>query len=229
MPLFEILDNPVTPLGTLCLRRRELLSDPGTIITEVTIDNILLMSSYHTDSERALADLALAHHSADGLRVLIGGLGLGYTAHQARQQPRVADVTVIELLPDVIRWLRDGLIPLSAELRDLSVVQADVYAMLLAPPKQTWDMILIDVDHSPHAPLASASERFYSPAGLREAARHLDPGGVLAVWSTADDHAFAEALGEVFAETTVEQVVWHNDLIDEDKTDTLFVAVNAPA
>ena len=63
MPLFEILDNPETALGVLCLRRRELLCSPGTVITEVTIDNLMLMSSYHTESERALADLALARHS----------------------------------------------------------------------------------------------------------------------------------------------------------------------
>jgi len=225
MPLFEILDNPQTALGLLCLRRRELLCSPGTVITEVTIDNLMLMSSYHTESERALADLALARHSGEALRVLVGGLGLGYTALQARDHPRVAHVRVIEFLPEVIGRLRDGLVPLSEALQELDVVQDDVYALLLGPATETWDLILIDVDHSPEAPLDPASERFYSPEGLRDVQAHLAPGGVLAVWSTADDQPFADAMKAAFSETAVEQVVWWNDLIDEEKTDTLFLGI----
>ena len=86
----EILGYETTPLGYLCLRRRELLSKPGTVITEITLDHELLMSSQQTVSERALASLALERHPGDGLRVLIGGLGLGYTAHEILRSPAVA-------------------------------------------------------------------------------------------------------------------------------------------
>ena len=112
----EILAYETTPLGDLCLRRRELLSSPGTVITEITLDHELLMSSYVTVSERALADEALARHPGHELSVLVGGLGLGYTADRVLQSDRVARVEVIELLPEVVGFVRRGLVPLSQEL-----------------------------------------------------------------------------------------------------------------
>ena len=114
----EILAYEPSPLGPLCLRRRELLSDPGTIVTEVTLNHEFLMSSLYTDSERALAHTAIEMHTGDDLRVLVGGLGLGYTARAALDSSRVAHVDVVELLPQVIDWLRRGLVPLSPELND---------------------------------------------------------------------------------------------------------------
>ncbi len=112
----EILAYEPSPLGILCLRRRELLGQPGTIVTEVTLNHEFLMSSLYTDSERALARTALRMHSGDDLRVLVGGLGLGYTAREALLSDRVARVEVVELLPQVIDWLARGLVPLSSEL-----------------------------------------------------------------------------------------------------------------
>ena len=82
-PQFEILDFVETPIGPLCLRRRELLGRKGVIVTEVTLDYELLMSSLHTVSEIAMADLARALHGGAPERVLVGGLGLGYTAAAA--------------------------------------------------------------------------------------------------------------------------------------------------
>ena len=73
----EVLAYSQSPIGAICLRRRGLLSRPGTIITEITVDHMLLMSSYHTDSERALALRSLERHGGrENLRVLVGGLGL---------------------------------------------------------------------------------------------------------------------------------------------------------
>ena len=205
-PRFEILDYLDTPLGPLCLRRRDLLSQPGVEVTEVTLDHELLMSSLNVVSEEALATHALAWHGGPGPHdVLVGGLGLGYTAHAALRDPRVAQVTVIEALPAVIGWLREGLIPLAPTLNEdlaLTVTEADVYALLLEPPEQTWDLLLIDVDHSPSEPLGPTSARFYTPEGLTRVAEHLNPGGVLAVWSAGvgDDDWFTENLAAVFAE-----------------------------
>ena len=73
----EILAHEESPLGLLCLRRRELLSEPGTIVTEVTLNHEFLMSSLYTDSEQALARIALEMNPGNDLRVLVGGLGLG--------------------------------------------------------------------------------------------------------------------------------------------------------
>jgi len=233
MPKFEILDYVDTPLGPLCLRRRELLGRPGTEVTEVTLDHELLMSSLNVASEEALASRALEWHGGEGPHaVLVGGLGLGYTAHAALRDPRVSRVEVIEALPDVLRWTREGLIPLGQALCDdsrLQLTQADVYALLLGEVKQAWDLVLIDVDHSPSEPLGPSSAPFYTAEGLRQVAQHMAPGGVLAVWAAgpaSDDAWFTEVLRQVFVEATAEEVEWVNSLVDEGQevTDTLFLA-----
>jgi len=227
MPLFEILDLQDTPLGQLCLRRRELLSRPGTIVTEVTLDHVFLMSSYHTESERALTDIGLQLHQRDGLDVMVGGLGLGFTAQAALASHRVTHVEVVELLEPVMSWLEKGWLPDSDLLTSddrFQLTQGDVYARLLGEPASRCDVILIDVDHAPDEPLEPSSAAFYTEQGLRRVAEHLRPGGVLAVWSTFENPAFENTLRSVFDHVKVDTVTWWNDLVEEDKTDTLFAA-----
>ena len=227
----EILGYETTPLGYLCLRRRELLSRPGVVVTEITLDHQLLMSSYNTVSERALAEEALSRHSGRGLSVLVGGLGLGYTAATALSSERVARVDVIELFPAVVGFLREGLVPLSSELLAdprFSVREGDVYATLREPAEQGWDLVLIDVDHSPGDHLGAGNESFYTEAGLARAKQHLAPGGILAVWSYQESSPFSDALRAAFDEVSVVPVIYHNDLVDEEHTDWLFVACDVP-
>jgi spermidine synthase len=227
---FKILAYEESPIGTICLRRRELLSEPGTIVTEITLDHELLMSSYHTDSERALATRALERREGEGLSVLIGGLGLGYTAYEVLRSDAVASVDVVEFLPQVVNWMCDGLVPLSAELNGDSrfrVIHGDVYAMLAAPPERRFDLILIDVDHSPDERLGEKDAGFYSEAGLRRAKQHLAPGGVLGVWSYTESSPFAEALRAAFARVDVEPVTFDNRLTDETETNWLFLALDS--
>jgi len=171
-PGLEILAWEETPLGVLCLRRRPLPSSPGETVTEITLDHEFLMSSLHTDSERALATRAIAMHGGDALRVLIGGLGLGYTAAAALDTMRVARVRVVELLPQVIGWLREGRLPLSTRLANetrLELEEGDVYRILAGPGAAGCDVILIDVDHAPGQRLDRGPGRFYSAAGLAAA------------------------------------------------------------
>ena len=223
----EILAYESSPLGLLCLRRRELLSQPGVIVTEVTLNHEFLMSSLYTDSERALAQTAIEMHSGEDLRVLVGGLGLGYTAREALRADRVTRVEVVELLPHVIDWLAKGLVPLSNELSDeprLVVTQGDVYRRLASPPDELLDVILIDVDHSPDERLGEESGSFYTAQGLLAAQRHLAADGVLAVWSYAESSPFADALREIFQQVRVEPVTHDNHLIDHQQTDWLFFA-----
>ncbi len=223
----EILAYESTPLGPLCLRRRELLSQPGTIVTEVTLNHEFLMSSLYTDSERALARTALAMHCGRDLRVLVGGLGLGYTRAKPSYRIAWSSVEVVELLPQVIEWLSRGLVPLSSELRDeqrLVVTHGDVYRRLAGPPDLPLDLILIDVDHSPDERLGEQSVSFYTRRGLLAARQHLAADGILAVWSYAESSPFADALRAVFAEVQVEPVTHDNHLIDQQHTDWLFFA-----
>jgi spermidine synthase len=223
----EILAYDDSPLGPLCLRRRELLSAPGTVVTEVTLNHAFLMSSYNTASERALASVALQMHASADLRVLVGGLGLGYTAHAALASPRVATVQVVEFLPQVIDWLEQGLVPLAPALNAdprFTTAAGDVYARLAAAPGERFDLVLIDVDHAPDDQLSGANDSFYGAEGLRRASRHLAADGILGVWSYAESSPFARALREVFHEVRVEPVTFFNALIDEETTDWLFFA-----
>lgn len=222
----EILAHEQTPLGLLVLRRRELLGDPGTFVTEITLDNEFLMSSLNTDSEEALAGLALEAHSGDELRVLVGGLGLGSTARAALASERVARVDVIELLPPVIDWLARGLVPLSEELNAdgrLHVIQGDAYAHLLGEPTREYDLVLIDIDHSPDDRLGRASDRFYTEAGLAAAKRHLTPDGVLSVWSYEESASFTAAMRATFGTVRVEPITFENWLVETTETDWIFV------
>ena len=226
---FEILAWEDTDVGTLCLRTRHLarLSQP---ITEITIDEAMLMSSHLTLSERTLARRGVELCPIERpLSVLVGGLGLGYTAREALSFPpgRVARVEVVELSAAVIGWTERGLIPLSAELGAdprLAIVKGDVYARLLALKASPHDVILIDVDHSPEHPLAAGSLPFYEEEGLRAAKAHLAPDGVLGVWSYAEHSPFEAALRRVFTDVHVEPVTVMNDLLGEEQTDWLFFA-----
>lgn len=223
----EILGFETTPLGDLCLRRRELLSRPGIVITEITLDHQLLMSSHVTVSERALATEALARHDGHGLSVLIAGLGLGYTAAAVLQSEKVDRVRVVELLPAVVGFLTDGLVPLSGELladARFGVHEGDAYAMLSDEAGEGWDLVLIDVDHAPDDHLGAGNEGFYTRPGLERAKNHLAPGGILAVWSYADSSPFVEALHAAFDAVDVVCVKYVNDLVDEEHTDWLFLA-----
>ncbi|MDG2015305.1 MAG: hypothetical protein P8J33_17495, partial [Pirellulaceae bacterium] len=161
------------------------------------------------------------------LSVLVGGLGLGYTAYEALKSARVSHLEVVELLPQVIQWTRDGLIPLSDELNQesrLVLTCGDVYERMQAPPVDQFDLILIDVDHSPEERLADENISFYTTAGLQAARKHLQPDGVLAIWSYAKDSGFAESLQNVFEEVEIIPVAYDNELINETRTDWLFFA-----
>lgn len=226
-PKFEILAYEPTPLGMLCLRRRELLGEPGTVVTEVTLNHEFLMSSFHTASERALASVSLDLFKGPDVQVLVGGLGLGYTAAEVLTHDQVAQVEVVELLPQVIGWLEQGLIPLADTLNDnprLKISQDDVYKRLWAPPTKQFDLILIDVDHSPEDQLDEVNHCFYTEEGLTRAKQHLTKEGLLGVWSYAESSPFAEALAQVFPRVHIEPVTFTNTHINETMTDWLFFA-----
>jgi len=170
------------------------------------------MCSINNESERKLASLALALHQGEGERdVLVGGLGLGYTAQAALQCPRVKSVRVVEKMDFVTDWMVEGLLPLSGALareERLSIVLGDVYDDLLGPARDTYDVILVDVDHAPDDRLSDASRPFYTVDGQTRVARHLKPGGVLAVWSARDNDDFLDTLAAAYPRAHREHVEW---------------------
>ncbi len=228
----EILAYEDTSLGPLCLRRRELLSEPGTFVTEVTLNHEFLMSSYNTDSERAISNRSVEIHGGKNLKTLVGGLGLGYTARELLAHENVASVEVVEYLPPVIDWLRRGLVPLSAELNTaalntaahLQITAGDVYQRLLEKPQDQFDLIVIDVDHSPSDQLGETDHPFYTLVGLTKAKAHLNQGGILAVWSYAENSSFSDALQNTFDQVLVEPIKTINTLVGHEQTDWLFFA-----
>jgi len=223
----QFLASEESSLGMVYLRQRKLLSQPGIVVLELFLDHALLMSSFSTHSERALAAEAIAMHAGKELSVLVGGLGLGYTAREVLASSGVSELEVIELLPQLIAWFESGILPLASELRAdprFSLRHGDVYARLGGPPARWYDLILIDVDHAPEERLGDGSDAFYTEEVLRKAREHLAPEGILGVWSYAESIRFAQLLRRVFGEVRVERLTFPNPAIEEEETNWLFLA-----
>ena len=160
--------------------------------------------------------------------MLVGGLGLGYTAVSALRDQRVASVTVIDALPAVIDWHRRELLPASVELvRDArtSLVQGDFFALMRRSPDVQYDAILLDVDHSPRHQLHASHADLYEPAGLRALSKHLVAGGIFALWSDdPPDDQFMVKLAEVFDECVAHVVDFANALTGGTSSNTVYVA-----
>jgi spermidine synthase len=158
-----------------------------------------LMNSRLSASEEALATLACARLAQNPApRILIGGLGMGFTLRAALGVlgPK-ARVVVAELLPAVVTWARGPMADLFAACLDdprVSVEVADVAQLIRAG---RWDAILLDVDNGPEAMTQSANDGLYGAAGLASARQGLKGGGVLAVWSQGPEPAFAKRLSRV--------------------------------
>lgn len=226
---FEILAYEETDLGPVCLRRRQLLSDPSISVVEMTLNHEFLMSSLNTDSEQRLASEAIGRHGGSELTVLVGGLGLGYTALAALATDRVGAVVVVEFLPCVINWLKDNLIPAAQQLNAdprLQVNQGDIYETLSGDSTQQYDVILIDVDHSPEEWLHDQNAEFYSETSLRACGRHLAPEGILGIWSSAHSDHLADVLRTVYGNLVIETITWFNRHVQESVTDYLYFCRN---
>ncbi len=230
--LFEELDYRVTPMGPIALRRRTLLA-LDVDVYEVMLGDEHLMSSLFTAGEIALATLGLQACDGDGLNVVVGGLGLGYTARAALDDPRVGEVVVIDAMEAVIDWHRQGLLPMGYHLAAESrcrLVHGDFFALAdqgfdAEAPGRRFDAVLLDIDHSPRALLNEAHARFYTPASLQRVAAQLRPGGVFAMWSdAAPDVEFEAILAAAFTDVRAEVVSFANPLTGADSSCTIYVA-----
>ncbi|MFN4001552.1 spermidine synthase [Microcella sp.] len=235
---FEELAHEQTPMGELTLRRRH---EPavGVDVFEVKLGDEYLMSSLFTVAEEALSDLGLAAVPAgrDALDIVVGGLGLGYTAVAALRDARVATMTVVDALPAVIDWHERRLLPVSGLLVDderTRLVHADFFALMRAAPDAAGplpvrlDAILLDVDHSPTFTLDPSHADLYTVEGLRRLAAHLRPGGVFALWSDdPPEESFLASLRAVFAQVAGHTVAFDNPIAGGTSRNGVYVAVLA--
>ncbi|WP_158847871.1 spermine/spermidine synthase domain-containing protein [Saccharothrix deserti] len=230
---FQELDWRQTPLGELVLRRRW---DPvfDREVHEIKLNDEFLMSSLFTVSEVEMAHLALADMPAP-LDVVVGGLGLGYTARTVLENPNVRSMLVIDALGEVIEWHRQGLLPggqaLAADPR-CRLLHGDFFALSrsaegLDPdePGRRFHAIIVDIDHSPRHLLHPDNADFYQAEGLRRLADRLHTGGVFALWSNEPpDDEYTAALADHFAQARAEVVRFHNALQQRDATSTVYLA-----
>jgi spermidine synthase len=184
------------------MRRR----DDGAL--ELRVNGVFVMDDVETTSERRLAQIVLDHGARD---VLVGGLGLGFTARTLLADDRVRRVVVVDLHPDVVRTVRSprpGTPAVGKGLVDprLDVVIGDVRDIVPARPDGCSDAVLLDVDNGPDSLVHAGNTAVYEDAFVAECARVLRPGGTLAVWSMADSPALRATLGTHLSDVDAERV-----------------------
>lgn len=239
MHRFEELAFEQTPMGEVSLRRRH---EPAVDaeVYEVKLGDEFLMSSLFTVAEEELARLGLAAVDAslgDELDIVVGGLGLGYTAVAALEDDRVRSMAVIDALPAVIHWHTRQLLPVSERLMAdtrTRLAHADFFAFVRDEPgsivglPERFSAILLDVDHSPRHQLDPSHADLYTAEGLRRLARHLLPGGVFALWSDDEPEAwFLDVLRAVFERVEGHTVAFPNPITGGESTNGVYVAVLA--
>lgn len=236
----------------------------GREVHEIKLNDEFLMSSLFTVAEEELARLALAELGGpelgglelggpelDALElggseldapefdVVVGGLGLGYTAQAVLEHPAVRRLVVVDALAEVIEWHERGLIPAGAALAAdprCALVPGDFFALLRSgagfdPAAEAtgrdrlWDAIVVDIDHSPRHHLHPSHADLYEAAGLRRLGARLRPGGVFALWSNdPPDEEFTQTLADCFAQARAEVVRFPNPLQQREATATIYLA-----
>ena len=229
----EELDRKLTDLGEIVLRRRlepTLLVD----VYEVKLGDEYLMSSLFTASETALAELTLGALEGSALDIVVGGLGLGYTAYATLSTARVRSLYVIEAVPEVIDWHQRHLVPLAAALtgdRRCHLVQGDFFATIAAETSfgpgapDRVHAVIVDIDHTPRYHLHPRHAAFYSSDGLRRVATRLHPEGVFALWSDdPPDSDFVATAREVFASCEAQIINFPNPLTGGESSNTVYIS-----
>lgn len=221
-----------TPLGDLTLRRRLEPLLQNREVFEVKLGDEYLMSSLFTESERQLAILGLAPLEGE-LDVVIGGLGLGYTAVETLKNKSAKSLLVIDLFQPVIDWHQAGLVPngeiLTADTR-CELRQGDFFELARTgfdsnTPDRKYDAVLLDIDHSPEHYLDPENSSLYTAAGLTSIRHQLKPGGTFALWSNdpANDD-FTERLRSIFATATAHNVEFPNPYTGAVSVNSVYIA-----
>jgi len=244
--IFEELDYQKTPLGDISLRRRSEPRLDGKILYEVKLNEDFLMSSLFTEAEIQLSRLGIAalesnrgqtFSSDPYLDIVVGGLGLGYTADAALENPSVKSLRVIDVMEPVIDWHQRGLVPLGKNLTSnprCTLVHADFFAVATSPggfdpanPDQLVHAVLLDIDHSPSHWLNSGNSSFYTESALAKMAKKIYPGGIFGLWSNEPpEKEFINILESVFSSAETHLIKFPNPYTNEESGNTVYLAHN---
>ncbi|MFL0809558.1 MAG: spermidine synthase [Agarilytica sp.] len=240
-PLFEEIDSQASPLGEISLRRRRMPVFGDRDIYEVKLGDEFLMSSMFVEAEEALATLGLAAVEGEQLSVVVGGLGLGYTAVAALKDARIAELLVVDALDVVIGWHKKELAPLGKILNADSrnrYVHGSFFDLATDPGTgfdvnnngKKFDAILLDIDHSPTEYLNAANASFYTTKNLTLMAEQLKPKGVFAMWSqNLPEESFEALLNTVFEHVESKVVSFYNPFQNGESTNSVYVCVKGDA
>lgn len=190
MKPWVIIGRAESPDGTVL----ELIEHDGAYL--INADGLPLMSTRMFHSEEELARLA-CEDLAPGARVLIGGLGCGYTLREALDRlPKDGRAVVAELVPEIVEWNRGPLAPFANHPLDdaRTVLERDDVAAVIRRAQGTFAAIMLDVDNGPSAVVTNTNSWLYSNDGLQAIRRALSEGGCIAIWSAEDDHSFPDRL-----------------------------------
>lgn len=186
MDATTVIGSADSVAGEVVLRRRG-------AVTELVVGGVFVMDTVDVSTEVELARSALARHRRPD-RVLVGGLGLGFTAATALADERVARVHVVELAAPLARWARQGLLPAPGLDDDRISVEVGDVGDRIGDTAGAWDVVLLDVDNGPGFLVRAENADLYGGPGLSAAAAALAPGGVLAIWSSHRSPELLEGL-----------------------------------
>jgi spermidine synthase len=186
--------------GELVLRRRG-----GDGALELRVNGVFVMDDRETSSEALLASVALEAVPRPE-RVLVGGLGLGYTVRALLRDQRLTDVLVAEIEPDLVQWMRQGLLPSVLEEPRVSVSVGDVRDVVSGQPAGSLDAILLDVDNGPDFLVYDENAAIYKSSFLAVCKEKLRSRGVLTVWSSSSSAPLETAVRRVFGRCDVKPV-----------------------
>lgn len=236
-PIFEELDYENTPLGEISLRKRSEPRLNDAIIYEVKLGDEFLMSSLFVEAEEQLTKLALKQLKQNGhhneFDVVVGGLGLGYTALAALDEPELRRLRTIDVMAPVIRWHRLGLLPIGTALVTdprSELLLGDFFSLATDEKKGMVDdtpvhAILLDIDHSPSHHLNPQNSQFYNHLALEKMKAKIIPGGVFGLWSNERrDAEFNQLLSRIFSHSEAHLITFPNPYSGGESFNSVYIA-----
>lgn len=221
-----------TPLGELTLRRRTETLLQNIEVFEVKLGDEYLMSSLFTEGEKQLSYLGLAGLEGK-LDVVVGGLGLGFTAVTALENKNVNSLLVIDLFEEVIGWHKNKLVPMGkilsadarCELRQGNFFELARTGFDVFNNERKFDAVLLDIDHSPKHYLDEKNEDFYNIEGLKLLRNQIKNGGAFALWSDdPPDENFTKHLESVFENVRAHEIEFANPYTNSTSVNSVYVA-----